>query len=132
MTPERVAINVIDARIPDNDGYQPTNEPISTDGPVAYWSTLPITEMVTAMKAKGIPAQVSDTAGTYVCNYLFYSLMHELATSQRLAIGGFMHVPYLSEQALEKSAPAWPLDFLVRGVETALQAIVENTKTKSH
>jgi pyroglutamyl-peptidase len=79
LTPERVAINLDDARIPDNRGAQPRDRPIVRGGPVAYWSTLPIKAMVAALQARGIPAAVSHTAGTYVCNHVFYGLMHELA-----------------------------------------------------
>lgn len=117
MTPERVAINVDDARIPDNAGNQPIDVPVVKDGPAAYWSTLPIKKMVQEMKAAGIPAAVSNTAGTYVCNHLFYGLMHEIAHHKGGVRGGFIHIPFLPEQVTEKSAPSMSLDVIVRGLE---------------
>jgi pyroglutamyl-peptidase len=79
LTPERVAINLDDARIPDNRGAQPSDRPIVRAGPAAYWSSLPVKAIVAALQARGLPASVSHSAGTYVCNHVFYSLMHELA-----------------------------------------------------
>jgi pyroglutamyl-peptidase len=79
ITPERVAINVDDARIPDNRGAQPRDVPIRRGGPVAYWSTLPVKAIVAELRVRGIPASVSQTAGTYVCNHVFYALMDALA-----------------------------------------------------
>lgn len=128
MTPERVAINVIDARIPDNAGQQLTDVPIAADGPAAYFSRLPIKSMVRRMRAAGVPASVSNSAGTYVCNYIFYRLMHDIHTEELGIDGGFMHVPYMSEQVLEKNVASWPTEFMVRGVEAALQAIVEERR----
>ncbi|QJI32731.1 pyroglutamyl-peptidase I [Pseudomonas sp. ADAK18] len=94
---ERVAINLNDARIPDNLGEQPIDTPVVPDGPAAYFSTLPIKAMVRALREAGIPASVSQTAGTFVCNQVFYSLQHALAGSG--VRGGFIHVPLLPEQA---------------------------------
>jgi pyroglutamyl-peptidase len=100
-SPERVAINVDDARIPDNAGRQPIDTPVVEGGPAAYFSTLPIKAIVHALRAAGLPASVSQTAGTFVCNHVFYALMHRLATRPELAgvRGGFVHVPLLPEQA---------------------------------
>ncbi|HIE1059167.1 TPA: pyroglutamyl-peptidase I [Serratia marcescens] len=98
ITIERVAINVDDARIPDNQGQQPVDEPIVAGGPAAYFSTLPIKAMVSSMREAGIPAAVSQTAGTYVCNHVMYGLLHRLS-GQREVKGGFIHIPYLPEQA---------------------------------
>ena len=98
ITPERVAINLDDARIPDNAGGQPIDRPVVRGGPAAYWSTLPIKAIVAALRAKRMPAAVSQTAGTFVCNHVFYALMHALR-SQRRVRGGFVHVPFLPEQA---------------------------------
>lgn len=98
ITIERVAINVDDARIPDNQGQQPVDEPIVAGGPAAYFSTLPIKAMVSSMREAGIPASVSQTAGTYVCNHVMYGLLHRLS-GQREVKGGFIHIPYLPEQA---------------------------------
>lgn len=95
ITPERVAINVRDARIPDNAGASPVDEPVVAGGPVGHFSTLPIKAMVAALGAEGIPGSVSQTAGTYVCNDVFYRLQHLLATDEGSAgvRGGFVHVP---------------------------------------
>lgn len=103
---ERVAINVIDARIPDNAGQQPVDEPVVADGPVAYFSRLPIKAMVHALRAAGLPASVSQSAGTYNCNAIFYHLMHYMATQRPDLRGGFVHVPYLP--AMAASHPAAP------------------------
>ncbi|HJW47149.1 MAG TPA: pyroglutamyl-peptidase I [Lysobacter sp.] len=100
---ERVAINVDDARIPDNDGACPIDAAIATDGPAAYFTTLPIKAMLAALRDAGFPAEVSQTAGTYVCNHVFYGLMHALrhvpGQSVRGVRGGFIHIPYAPEQA---------------------------------
>lgn len=101
VTPERAALNLDDARIPDNTGQQPVDRPVVADGPAAYFSTLPIKAIVHALRSQGLPASVSNTAGTFVCNHLFYGLMHRLATRSDLqgVRGGFVHVPALPEQA---------------------------------
>lgn len=116
---ERVALNVDDARIPDNGGVQPVDTPVVPGGPAAYFSTLPIKAMLAALQAEGIPAEVSQTAGTFVCNHVFYGLMHALAGDGRWAgtRGGFVHLPWLPEQG----EPSMPLDQLVRGLCVALQ-----------
>ncbi|RSZ38487.1 MULTISPECIES: pyroglutamyl-peptidase I [unclassified Variovorax] len=105
---ERAALNVDDARIPDNAGYQPIDIEVVADGPAAYFSTLPIKAMVRDMRAAGLPAAVSNSAGTFVCNHIFYALMHRIATWPALAHtrGGFVHVPYLPEQAASKPGVA--------------------------
>ncbi len=98
ITVERVAINVDDARIPDNKGQQPIDEPIVANGPAACFSTLPIKAIVSALRQQGIPASVSQTAGTFVCNHVMYGLLHQLQ-GKRGQKGGFIHIPYLPEQA---------------------------------
>lgn len=110
ITPERVAINVNDARIPDNDGTQPVDTPVVPDGPAAYFSTLPIKACVTALRAAGVPANVSNTAGTFVCNNLFYGLMHLIATRYPGMRGGFVHVPYAPEQVPDGNSPSMPIE----------------------
>ena len=123
ITPERVAVNVDDFRIPDNGGLQPVDEPIVAGAPAAYWSTLPIKSMVAAMREAGIPASVSNSAGTFVCNHLFYGLMHHLAQSGGKIRGGFLHIPYLPEQAARIGAqPSMAVDTIVLGLEVALAA----------
>jgi pyroglutamyl-peptidase len=120
---ERVAINVDDARIPDNAGAQPVDEPIVADGPAAYFSTLPIKAIVAGLRAAGYPASVSKTAGTFVCNHLFYGLQHRL---HGLGVrSGFMHIPYLPEQAARHpGAPSLPLPTLVAATRLAMELAV--------
>ena len=115
---ERVAINVQDARIADNAGAQPIDSPIAANGPAAYFSTLPIKAMLQALTDAGIPTEVSQTAGTFVCNHVFYALMHALKKQRgsAKARGGFAHVPYLPGQGL----PCMPLDEMVRGLRVAI------------
>jgi pyroglutamyl-peptidase len=96
---ERVAINVDDARIPDNDGKQPIDAPVVAAGPAAYFSTLPIKAIVRALRDAGIPASVSQTAGTFACNHIFYALSHYIATRAPQLRGGFVHIPYSPQQA---------------------------------
>ncbi|WP_407435332.1 pyroglutamyl-peptidase I [Lelliottia sp.] len=98
ITVERVGINVDDARIPDNRGQQPIDVAIVPDGPAAWFSSLPIKAMVAAMREKGIPASVSQTAGTFVCNHVMYGLLHKIRERTNVK-GGFIHIPYLPEQA---------------------------------
>jgi pyroglutamyl-peptidase len=127
ITPERVAINVDDYRIADNAGNQPNQEPVVAGGPVGYWSTLPVKAMVAALKAQGIPASVSNSAGTFVCNHLFYGLMHLLAAEGGQRRGGFIHVPFLPEQAARLNGqPSMGLETLVRGLEIAVAAAASN------
>lgn len=111
---ERVAINVDDARIPDNAGAQPIDQPIVRRGPAAYFSTLPIKSALSALRDAGIDAHISQTAGTYVCNHVFYALMHAARRTKMRA--GFVHVPYLPEQAQRHAAPGMQLDQIVEGL----------------
>lgn len=118
---ERVAINVDDARIADNGGNQPVDQPIITGGPAAYFATLPIKAAVAAMREAGLPASVSSTAGTFVCNHVFYGLMHLVATRFARVRAGFLHVPYLPSQAARlPGTPSMALDQVVRGIELTL------------
>jgi pyroglutamyl-peptidase len=118
---ERVAINVDDARIPDNAGQQPIDRPVIPGGPAAYFSTLPIKAAVAELRTAALPAIVSNTAGTFVCNHVFYGLMH-LAASRRLRLrGGFLHVPYLPGQAArQQDAPSMALADIARGIEIVI------------
>lgn len=124
ITPERVAINVDDARLPDNAGRQPVDRPVVARGPAAYWSTLPIKAIVAELQRNGVPATVSQTAGTFVCNHVFYALMHELARSRTKVRGGFIHLPPQDEQAKAGQA-SLPLrtmrDAVVVAIEVALR-----------
>src|SRR5207248_574545 len=114
---ERVAINVNDARIPDNAGGQPIDTPVIEGAPAAYFTRLPIKAMLAALADAGIPAEVSQTAGTFVCNNVFYGLMHELARPEFAGTrGGFVHVPWLPGQG----EPSMPLDTIVHGLDVAI------------
>lgn len=124
ITPERVAINIDDYRIPDNDGNQPIDKKIVVNGPDAYFSTLPIKAMVKAIQDKGIPAQVSNTAGTYVCNHLFYGVQHYLRETN--INHGFVHIPLMTGQCIDGKQPTMSLDLIVEGLAAAAQAIVDN------
>ncbi|HCV78102.1 pyroglutamyl-peptidase I [Pseudomonas oryzihabitans] len=116
---ERIAINVDDARIPDNAGRQPIDEPVVADGPAAYFSTLPIKAMTRVLRDAGIPAAVSQTAGTFVCNHVFYGLLHRLQGSG--VRGGFIHIPYLPAQAAHQpGASSMALETLIAGLRLAL------------
>ncbi|WP_455811670.1 pyroglutamyl-peptidase I [Pseudomonas graminis] len=116
---ERVAINVIDARIPDNAGVQPVDEPIEPQGPAAYFATLPVKAMVAGIREAGIPASVSQTAGTYVCNHIMYGLLHHLR--RRKTRGGFIHIPYLPEQAIKHpGVPSMSQASVVLALEMAI------------
>ena len=122
---ERVAINVMDARIADNAGAQPIDVPVIAGGPAAYFSTLPIKSLVAGLKAAGFPASVSQTAGTFVCNQVFYGLQHALVGQG--VHSGFMHLPLLSEQAAQwpgPSLPSWPVGLQVAGVRQALTLLL--------
>ncbi|WP_374668473.1 pyroglutamyl-peptidase I [Ramlibacter sp.] len=122
---ERVAINVDDARIPDNAGAQPVDQPVVPGGPAAYFSTLPIKAMRAAVQAQGIPAEVSQTAGTFVCNHVFYGLMHLLAQPRWRGVrGGFVHVPWLPGQG----DPSLPLEAIVTGLRAALAAALTHAQ----
>jgi pyroglutamyl-peptidase len=122
---ERIAINVDDARIVDNIGQQPVDVPIVADGPAAYFTTLPIKAMVAAIRSQGLKAGVSQTAGTFVCNQVFYALMHHVrgeARSQPVK-AGFIHVPFLPEQAQAwpEPCPSMTLDDMVAGLRVAVE-----------
>ncbi len=118
VTPERVAINVDDARIPDNAGAQPVDLPVRKGGPAAYWTGLPIKAIVASLQRRGIPASVSQTAGTFVCNHVFYGLMQALRRRAGVR-GGFIHLPVLPEQAMG-TQPSLPLETLVEAVSLAV------------
>lgn len=121
ITPERVAINVMDATKPDNAGIAPEDVPIIPNGPAAYFSTLPVKAMVTAMEAAGIPAKLSNTAGTFVCNQLLYRCLHHAARNMPACRCGFIHVPYIPQQTTDK--PSMKLEDIVKGLTAAIAAI---------
>ena len=130
ITPERVAINLNDARIPDNEGNQPIDEPIFPDGENAYFSTLPVKAMVEAIRKEGLPSSLSNSAGTYVCNHLMYGVLYYLDKRPGIK-AGFIHVPYIPEQTKnKKEMPALELSKIVRGLEAAITAIAINGTDK--
>ena len=126
LTPERLAININDGRIPDNDGYQPLDEPIQPDGDTAYFTQLPIKAMAKAIRAAGLPAIVSNTAGTYVCNHIFYQVQYMRTKEFPKLKAGFIHIPFLPEQVITRpNQPSMALADIVKGLTAAIGAIVE-------
>lgn len=118
---ERVAINLDDAQIADNAGARPVDRPIVPGGPAGYFSTLPIKPALHALRAAGLPAAISDQAGTFVCNHLFYGLMHRAALAGNAWRGGFLHIPYLPQQAARhEGASSMALEHIVQGIEIIL------------
>lgn len=126
LTPEWVAINHIDARIPDNEGHQPHDRRVVADGPDGLFTTLPVKTMVAAMQRAGVPATLSYSAGTFVCNTAFYALMHMLQNGPRPAIGGFVHVPATPAERVDGTGPTISLDLITRGLEAGLMACLSN------
>lgn len=117
VTPERIAVNIRDARIPDNEGNQPNGDPVADDGPAAYFATVPVKAMAEAIRVAQIPGAVSNTAGTFVCNDTLYALLHHYAgTTTRV---GFIHVPYLPEQG----TPNLPLEKTIAALTAAIKAL---------
>lgn len=125
ITPERVAINLDDARIPDNEGTQPVDVPVVDGGPAAYFTGLPIKAAVAAMRAAGVPATVSYTAGTFVCNHVFYGLMHLIATESPELRGGFVHVPYAPEQLAD--APSMSVSTIADGLAVLVRTCLDTS-----
>lgn len=115
---ERVAVNLVDAHIPDNAGAQPHNQLVVAGAPAAYFSTLPVTAMLKALQTAGLPVELSYSAGPFVCNHVFYGLMHALAGQPELqgVRGGFIHVPYVPSQGV----PSLSLQDTVRGLQIAV------------
>lgn len=129
ITVERIGINVDDARIPDNAGQQPVDEPIAQDGPAAYFSRLPIKAIVAAVRKAGIPASVSQTAGTFTCNRVMYGLLHWLQQHGSAARGGFIHIPYLPEQAAHHPGqPSMAVATVIEALKIAVQTTLETTQ----
>ena len=126
MTIERIGINLDDARIPDNAGNSPVDQVILPDGSDGYFSNLPIKAMAYEMNAKGIPASISNSAGTYVCNHIFYGLMYYIHEKNPHIKGGFIHVPYIpSQTTLYPNSASMHLDDIVLGLEIAITAACE-------
>ncbi|KLO23990.1 pyrrolidone-carboxylate peptidase [Marinitoga sp. 1197] len=126
---ERVAINIDDARIEDNEGNKPEDKPIFFDGENAYFSNLPIKEIVKGVKSIGIPAEISNTAGTFVCNHLLYGLMYYIHKDFKRTLGGFIHVPYLPEQVIDKkNMPSMSLENIVKALEKIIEISIRHYK----
>ncbi len=127
ITPEAVAINKNEARIPDNEGNKPSDEVIRQDGKNAYFASIPNKAIIKALHEGSVPAQMSFTAGTYVCNHLFYGLMYLIEKEFPNMRGGFIHVPFSSSQAVsKKNTPHMKLEEIARGLELAISATVKN------
>lgn len=126
---ERVAINIDDARIKDNEGNEPVDEKIFEDGENAYFATIPIKKIVEKMKEGGVPASISNSAGTFVCNHLMYGILYYLEKESPNSIGGFIHVPYILSQVVNKNnMPSMSLLDIVKGIEIALEVIIKEYK----
>lgn len=126
---ERVAININDARIKDNEGNQPIDTNIFEDGKNAYFSTLPIKSMAMRIREGGIPASVSNTAGTFVCNHIMYGLLYLINNKYPTIKGGFIHVPYLPEQVVSKgNTPSMSIDSIKDGLKLAVEAAIQFDK----
>jgi pyroglutamyl-peptidase len=127
INPERVAINIDDFRIPDNVGNQPKDEPIIEGGPVGYFSTLPIRAIVDRLNKAQIPAAISNSAGAHLCNRLFYSVMHAISAERLNIQAGFIHVPYLHDQAIDKypDVPSLSRETIVEAIRLAIEVSTE-------
>lgn len=122
---ERVAINLLDFRIPDNSGARITDQPVISQAPAAYFSTLPVREMLEAIQQCGVPAELSLSAGTYLCNQVMYTLLHRLAECKRAIPAGFIHLPSLPQQAAARGQrqPSMSLETQIQGLRAALEVI---------
>ena len=127
ITPERIAINLMDARIPDNHGFQPSDMPVCPDGPAAYFSTLPLRAIEARIRAAGIPVSLSCTAGTFVCNSLMYRALRLAEQEYPAMRAGFIHVPYETGQVIGKpvGTPSLSLDHIIRALICAAEAVVD-------
>lgn len=128
ITVEKVAINLMEARIPDNEGKQPSDEPIKEDGENAYFASIPVKYMVQYIKEAKIPARVSYTAGTFVCNDIMYRVLYMIDKEYPHMRGGFVHVPYLPEQTLDlpEGTPSMSAEMIEEALEYGIRAIIEN------
>lgn len=129
VTPERIAINLMDASIPDNEGNMPVDLPIIPEGENALFSTLPVKAIIAAIQSAGIPSQISNSAGTFVCNQLMYGVLHLCRAKYPKTIAGFIHVPFLPEQTVRRpGTPCLPLDRITAALEAAVRCIAETHK----
>ncbi len=128
VTIEKVAINLAEARIPDNDGEQPMDVPLRVDGETAYFATVPVKAMVKNVRDHQLPCHISYTAGTYVCNSIMYQVLYLTNKRYPNVRAGFIHVPYATEQTVDKpnGTPCMPLESIAKSIEYALEAVVEH------
>lgn len=124
VTPERIAINCSDGAA-DNKGETPQDEPIFPDGPDGYFSTLPIRKIVSAIEAAGLPAKISNTAGTYLCNNIMYHGLHYFSEKGKSAQSGFVHLPASHALAVKKKVPSWSQADLQKAVEISISCVVQ-------
>ena len=131
MTVEKVAINLMEARIPDNEGNQPYDQPVYEDGENAYFAKLPVKAMVGRMRERGIPARISYTAGTFVCNDIMYRVLYMIDKKYPDMLGGFVHVPYLPEQVLDlpDGTPSMSAEMIAEALCAGIEAIVEGAES---
>lgn len=130
VTIEQVGVNLAEARIPDNAGEQPMDEPLQVDGAPAYFATIPVKAIVKNIRDHGIPCHISYTAGTYVCNCVMYNVLHMAATKYTNIRAGFIHVPFAAEQVIDKpnGTPFMSLEMIAKCLEYAIEATVNNTE----
>lgn len=127
LTLERVAINVMDAPIPDNAGEQPIDDPVRSEGPAAYFSTLPLKALLAGMQERGQEIRLSNTAGTFVCNQVLYEVLHWASQRRPALRAGFLHLPYLLEQVENKPGlSSMPLEQMLEGVLVLLELLLEH------
>lgn len=126
ITPERVAININDARIEDNEGNQPIDTKVYEDGDAAYFSSLPVKAIVKEIRSIGIPSSLSNTAGTFVCNHLMYGICYLRQKYYQNIKCGFIHVPYIPSQVVGKSLASLNINDMVLAMEAVVKAVVEN------
>jgi pyroglutamyl-peptidase len=129
---ERVAINLMDYRIPDNSGQQVTDLPVVPGGPAAYFVTLPVRAMLAAVQGAGVPVELSLSAGSYLCNQVLYDLLHQLSGREPVLRAGFIHLPSLPEQASQAASPypSMALETILKGVRAALAVLADGPQTK--
>ncbi|MGX4763864.1 pyroglutamyl-peptidase I [Holzapfeliella sp. JNUCC 72] len=128
VTVERVAINIDDARLPDNDNQKPNQELIRADGDDGYFATLPINAIVDAIQSINIPASISNTAGTYVCNHVMYEGLYWAKNQEKIVQSGFIHLPYLPEEVVQsgQNLPSLSLDLMTKAIESAIKTIIKS------
>jgi pyroglutamyl-peptidase len=131
---ERIAVNLLDFRIPDNAGEQVVDEPVIPGGPAAYFTSLPVRKIQKAMEEKKIPSELSHSAGTYLCNQVLYYLLHHIATESLKTIAGFIHLPALPQQAALRPVliPSMSLETALLGIHTAIETIRTVYKNQDH